>query len=136
MKQPLLSSAEIRAELVHTEALFADIRAKFTGPGIERGGHERPGVVPVYVKKYGEYTSILYPNVQRFSVESSFSEAQLQYVNAALLALKEGVIGEVGQPARNDHLDHCDGREFRTVETFDIVEGRCSSLRSCLKSLS
>ncbi|MBA3470174.1 MAG: hypothetical protein H0T53_11090 [Herpetosiphonaceae bacterium] len=90
MKQPLLSAAEICAELAHTQALFADIRAKFTGLGVERGGHERPGVVPIYVKKYGEYISILYPDVQRFSVESSFSEAQLRYVNAAQLALWAG----------------------------------------------
>ncbi len=107
MKHPLLSAAEIRAELAHTEALFADIRAKFTGPGVERGGHERPGVVPIYVKKYGEYTSILYPDVQRFSVESSFSEAQLRYVNAALLALKEGVLGTSGDPALAQRVTSC-----------------------------
>ncbi|HEY1011414.1 MAG TPA: hypothetical protein VGE07_01840 [Herpetosiphonaceae bacterium] len=90
---------EIRRQLAATSALFQPIRAAFRGPGRERGGHERPGVTPIYQKKYGEHFKLIYPEIERYSVESSFTAEQLGYVQAALVALRDAVVGADGGPA-------------------------------------
>ncbi len=86
-------------QLAATWALFTDIRARFDGPGEERGGHERVGVTPVYVKKFGPAVAQVFPEAQRFTVESSFSAAQLAAVNATLVALKQHLCGQQGPAA-------------------------------------
>lgn len=81
----------ISDQLQSSYDLFAPIRARFVGVGVERGGIERIGVVPVYVKRYGAYLPHVFPDIQHFRVESTFTPEQLELVNAALLAVKQQV---------------------------------------------
>jgi hypothetical protein len=91
------SNEHIREQLRYTYDLFADIRAKFDGPGVERGGYPRAGFTPVYLKKFGAYADAILQGVKQYTVEASFSDEQLSYVNAATVALRRAVLG--GEPA-------------------------------------
>src|SRR5262245_55441467 len=78
---PPLAAEVIREQLRYTYDLFADIRRKFDGPGVERGGHERIGFTPVYLKKFGAYAEAILGDVKQYTVEASFSDEQMNYVN-------------------------------------------------------
>ena len=93
------SDETIREQLRYTHDLFASIRARFDGPGVERGGHPRAGFTPVYLKKFGAYADAILQDVKQYTVEASFSDEQLSYVNAATVALRRAVLG--GEPAPN-----------------------------------
>jgi hypothetical protein len=102
------SDDAIREQLRHTYDLFADIRAKFDGPGVERGGHLRAGFTPVYIKKFGAYADAILQGVKHYSVEASFSDEQLAHINAATVALRRHVVGVAPAP----------GMAERVVEQF------------------
>jgi hypothetical protein len=87
------SDEQIRQRLGASYALFAPIRRHFDGPGVERGGHERAGVTPIWTRKFGAYADVLLADVQRYSVEASFDANQLAEVNTTIVALKRCVEG-------------------------------------------
>jgi hypothetical protein len=102
------SDDAIRAQLHHTYDLFADIRAKFDGPGVERGGHLRAGFTPIYVKRFGAYADAILQGVKHYTVEASFSDEQLAHINEATVALRRHVVGVAPAP----------GLAERVVEQF------------------
>lgn len=104
MDQQPATDEEIRRYLTAASELFRPIRAAFSGPGRERGGHERPGVTPIYQKKYGEHFALIYPEIERYTVESSFSAEQLAHVQAALVGLRDAVTGTDGRPALAERI--------------------------------
>src|SRR5690349_14052493 len=83
--------SELAARLSATSALFASVRHRFDHPGIERGGCPRPGVTPVYVRKFGEHAATIFPYLS--TVEASFDAEQLRFVTTTLLALKSWITG-------------------------------------------
>jgi hypothetical protein len=73
-------SEQVSRQLTETSALFADLRARFAHPGVERGGHVREGVIPVYARLAGAHAAQLFAGVDRHHVASSFSPAQREHI--------------------------------------------------------
>jgi hypothetical protein len=97
----------IREQLRHTYEPFADIRRKFDGPGVERGGHERTGFTPVYLKKFGAYADAILGDVKHYTVEASFSDDQMGYVNEAIRVFRAAMLGkEPGASLSERIVDH------------------------------
>jgi hypothetical protein len=118
MDDTQLSADAIREQLRHTYDLFADIRRKFDGPGIERGGHERAGFTPVYLKKFGAYAETILHNVKQYTVEASFSDEQLTYVNGAIVVFRASMLGkEVGASLSERVVEHY----LRTSHTYFLL---------------
>jgi hypothetical protein len=121
-----------RDHIRHTYALFADIRQRFDGPGVERGGHERTGVVPIYLKMAGDYAAQLFPELEKYTVESSFSEEQQRHVNAATLALREAIAGKVGGVALAARVVQCYLRETQPYFMLAMLKALEQTLRDLL----
>ncbi|HET9220931.1 MAG TPA: hypothetical protein VFO07_00420, partial [Roseiflexaceae bacterium] len=97
----------IREQLRYTYGLFADIRRRFDGPGVERGGHERAGYTPVYLKKFGAYAEAILGDIKEYTVEASFSDEQLDYVNDAIRVFRAVMLGkEAGASLSERVVDH------------------------------
>jgi hypothetical protein len=115
--QPLADDA-IREQLRHTYDLFADIRRRFDGPGVERGGHRRAGFTPVYLKKFGAYAEAILGDVKQYTVEASFSDEQLGYVNNAIVVFRASMLGnEPGTSLSERVVDHY----FRTSHGYFLL---------------
>lgn len=93
---------DISAEILANYQLFAPIRARFHGPGVERGGFVRAGLTPVNLRTFGEYAATIYPNLSH--VEASFSGEQLKVCMQALTLLKGWVQGKYGQPPLSERV--------------------------------
>jgi len=74
---------------------FASVCQRFERPGVERGGCPRASVTPVYVRKFGQHTATIFPNLT--TVEASFDAEQLRAVTATLLLLKNWITGHTHQ---------------------------------------
>lgn len=95
-------ASDLAARIRAAYQLFAPIRQRFDRPGVERGGHIRAVVTPIYLRKFGEHTATIFPNLA--GVEASFDAEQLRAVNAALVLLKGWMIGQTQQPALADRI--------------------------------
>jgi hypothetical protein len=73
-------------EILANYQLFAPIRERFQGSGVERGGFVRAGLTPVNLRTFGEYAATIYPNLAH--VEASFTSEQLTVCMQALTLLK------------------------------------------------
>ena len=97
----------IREQLRYTYDLFADIRRKFDGPGVERGGQQRDGFTPVYLKKFGAYAEAILGDIKQYTVEASFSDEQMGYVNEAIRVFRSVMLGkETGASLAERVVDH------------------------------
>jgi hypothetical protein len=107
MSDTQLPAEAIREQLRHTYDLFADIRRRFDGPGVERGGHERAGYTPVYLKKFGAYAEAILGDIKQYTVEASFSDEQMGYVNEAIRAFRGAILAkEPGAGLAERVVDH------------------------------
>jgi hypothetical protein len=96
----VLSGDEIRQQLQITHQLFQSVRKKFDGPNAVRGGYERPLIAPVMIRKFKT-------DVQddvKYSVEASYTEEQLNYVNDTLIELKGFIAGRRGGKVLADSI--------------------------------
>jgi hypothetical protein len=100
-------AAAVRAVLRETYARFAPIRARFAGGSEERGGYERPGVTPIWTRKFGAYAQVLHEGVDRYVVEASFDHEQLADVQATLLLLKSTIDGTQHPTSLADRIVCC-----------------------------
>jgi hypothetical protein len=98
------NDSALRDQLVASYAQFAPIRQRFSEPGVERGGHERAGVTPVWVRTFGAHADVLLQGAKRYLVEASFDAAQLAAINAAIIALKSCVGGGAESPPFADQV--------------------------------
>jgi hypothetical protein len=104
---PAHDAAAVRAVLLETHARFAPLRARFAGGGEERGGYERPGVIPIWTRKFGAYAQVLHEGVDRYVVEASFDHEQLADVQATLLLLKNTIDGTQHPTSLADRIVCC-----------------------------
>ncbi|MCL1475367.1 hypothetical protein [Argonema antarcticum] len=88
------SQEAIYARLQYTYTLFKNIRHKFNGAAIERGGYERTGVTSMYVRKFGVKAYAFLGDAKKCTVESSFTEEQEQYINETLSSLTAFIVGQ------------------------------------------
>jgi hypothetical protein len=82
---------ELAARITAADHQFASVRQRFDRPGVERGGCPRAGVTPVYVRKFGDHATTIFPNLA--TVEASFDAEQLHAVTTTLLLLKGWITG-------------------------------------------
>lgn len=90
------------ADMLANYQLFAPIRERFRGPGVERGGFVRTGLTPVNLRSFGEFAATIYPNLAH--VEASFTSEQLAVCMQALTLLKGWVQGKFGHPALSERI--------------------------------
>ena len=100
MSSPL-SDLAIRLRATYDQ--FAPIRERFQSPGVERGGCPRAGITPVYVRKFGDYVTTIFPNLA--TVEASFDAAQLQAITNTLLVLKSWITGHTQRPPLAERIN-------------------------------
>ncbi len=96
----------IYARLHHTYTLFDNIRHKFNGAAIERGGYERIGLTSMYVSKFGAKAYAFLGGAKTCSVESSFTEEQEQYINETLTSLTGFIVGKHANKQLADRVIH------------------------------
>lgn len=115
-------------ELAATYKLFVPIRQRFTSSGVERGGYPRPGLTPVYIRKFGAHAATIFPNLS--TVEASFTAEQLAVVMHAILLLKGWMTGAEGQPNLTtrilEHFHHTTHSYFALAllrSTEDLLAG-------------
>jgi hypothetical protein len=96
---PIDSEESIRTKLQFTYTLFQDIRTRFNGATVRRGGHERIGAASAYARKFGVDDMAAFQNVSKYSVESSYSDEQLEAVNETLIAFKGFIAGRNAEQA-------------------------------------
>jgi hypothetical protein len=89
-------------EILANYQLFAPIRERFQGSGVERGGFVRAGLTPVNLRTFGEYAATIYPNLAH--VEASFTSEQLTVCMQALTLLKGWVQGKFSQLALSERI--------------------------------
>ena len=89
-------SSELAARVTANYHQFATVRQHFDRPGVERGGCPRAGIIPVYVRKFGDHAATIFPNLT--AVEASFDADQFRAVTATLLLLKGWIKSSTEHP--------------------------------------
>lgn len=100
------SQEAIEARLHYTYTLFQNIRQRFNGAAIERGGYERTGVTSMYVSKFGARAYAFLGGAKTCTVESSFTEEQEQYINETLTSLTGFIVGKHANCSLADRVTH------------------------------
>ncbi|HEY9672287.1 MAG TPA: hypothetical protein V6D11_12640 [Waterburya sp.] len=100
------SKEAISARLQYTYSLFQDIRQRFNGAAIERGGYERTGVTSKYVRKFGVRAYAFLAGAKTCTVESSFTEEQEEYINETLTSLTGLIVGKHANCSFADRVTH------------------------------
>jgi hypothetical protein len=96
---------QIRRQLQESHALFAPVRARFGGPGVERGGQVRAGFTPVYQRRFGAAAP---PDAALpTQVETSFTPAQLQQVSSTITLLRGLMLGQDGSAPLSERIVAC-----------------------------
>jgi hypothetical protein len=88
----ITSDEETRQHLLYTYSLFQPVRKKFDGPNAVRGGYERKQIEPVLNRKFKTDAE----DGVKYSVEASYTDEQLKYVNDTLIDLKGFIAGRRG----------------------------------------
>jgi hypothetical protein len=100
------SQEAIHARLQYTYTLFQDIRQRFNGAAIERGGCQRTDVTPMYVRKFGVKAYAFLGGAKTCNVESSFTNEQEQYINETLTSLTGFIVGKYANFSFADRVIH------------------------------
>ncbi len=98
-----IAEDEVRRQLLLTQTLFQDIRQRFNGASVERGGNERPGLTPVYTRKFKTDAAAIF-HADRYTIEASFSPEQLNLINETLSQLKAVIAGKAGAAPLADRI--------------------------------
>ncbi|HAJ59719.1 MAG TPA: hypothetical protein DCP31_10975 [Cyanobacteria bacterium UBA8543] len=100
------SQEAIETRLHYTYTLFQNIRQRFNGAAIERGGYERTGVTSMYVSKFGARSYAFLAGAKTCTVESSYTEDQEQYINETLTSLTGFIVGKHANCSFADRVTH------------------------------